>query len=329
MIKSRFTSRFVALILAMLTMVCMVFAFSGTEVYAAASLSSSGATKMKALLQEDVSSNIAINKYKSAKKSDFKAGTLGAYYAVPLRSNDGDVPSDDDMKKAGDVAVYLFEVKGNTFKFNGSSTKGFQDITDSAFQQAMINEFAKLMADKYRDSFTDADRAAIYNEVKDNCGSANAAMVAALFQDTKADMFSALRLFQPFNGIVGTLLGICVLALVVLLIGSTALDMAYINFPIARNFMYGKDKEGGGDKNGGAKKPWGVTADAWSVVNECEGSGGSSSSGGGKYKNANIAYFKRRIITYIVVSIMILYLLSGQIASLIGWLMSLVSGFGG
>lgn len=328
MTKSRFASRFVALILAMLTMVCMVFAFSGTEVYATASLSSSGAAKMKALLQEDVSSNENINKYKSAKKSDCKAGTLGAYYGVPLRSDDGDVPSDDDVKNnAGDVAVYLFEVKGNSFKFNGSLTRGFQDITDSAFQQAMINEFAKLMADKYRDSFTDADRSAIYNEVKDNCGSANAAMVAALFQDTKADMFSALRLFQPFNGIVGTLLGICVLALVVLLIGSTALDMAYINFPIARNFMYGKDKEGGGDKNGGAKKPWGITADAWSVVNECEGGGGSSG-GDGKYKNANIAYFKRRIITYIVVSIMILYLLSGQLAGLIGWLMSLVSGFG-
>lgn len=327
MTKSKFVSRFVALILAMLTMVCMVFAFSGTEVYATASLSSSGAKKMIDLLKEDVSSNTAINKYKSAKKGSYKEGSLGAYFGVPLRSEDGDVPSDEDVKKKpADVAVSLFEVNGNNFKFNGSSIKGFQDITDSAFQQAMINEFAKLMADKYRDSFTDADRNAIYNEIKDNCGSANAAMVAALFQDTKADMFSALRIFQPFNGIVGTLLGICVLALVILLIGSTALDMAYINFPIARNFMYGKDKEGG-DKGGGAKKPWGVTADAWSVVNECEGGSGGSG-GDGKYKNANIAYFKRRIITYIVVAIMILYLLSGQIASLIGWLMGLVSGFG-
>ena len=79
MTKSKFVSRFVALILAMLTMVCMVFAFSGTEVYATASLSSSGAKKMIALLKEDVSSNTAINKYKSAKKdSVFKDGSLGA-----------------------------------------------------------------------------------------------------------------------------------------------------------------------------------------------------------------------------------------------------------
>ena len=309
MLKTKKVSRVVALMLTMLTIISAMFAFGGISASASAALSTQGKTAMNELLtKEDISSNTAINRYK--KEGD--ACKLSDSYSVPLKSKSHELGS-----------VKIFSVNNNVFKFDGTK---FEDIDDSSFQQALINEFAKLMAsDKYRNRFSDADRTAIYNEVKDNCGQANAAMVAALFQDTKADMFSALRIFQPFNSIVGTILGICVLALIILLIGSTALDMAYINFPVARNFMYGKEKEGG-DK-GGAKKPWGVTADAWSVVNECEGSGGSGSGGDGKYKNANIAYFRRRIITYIVVAIMILYLLSGQLAGLIGWLMSLVSGF--
>ena len=312
MTKTRTTSRFVAIVLTMLTILSAMFAFGTTSVNAVASLSAQGKAAMTELLKEDISSNNAINRYFD-EKTNAKNKRLNGEFYVPLKS---------ESNTYGKVTI--FSIKNNAFTFNGATVKGFEDISDSAFQQALINEFAKLMADKYRDRFSDADRTAIYNEIKDNCGQANAAMVAALFQDTKADMFSALRIFQPFNGIVGTILGVCVLALIILLIGSTALDMAYINFPIARNFMYGKDKEGG-DKGGGAKKPWGVTADAWSVVNECEGGGGSGGDSG--YKNANIAYFKRRVITYIVVAIMILYLLSGQLAGLIGWLMNLVSGF--
>ena len=310
MTKTRTTSRFIALLLTMLTIMSAVFAFEDNSVSALASLSAQGKAAMIELLKEDVSSNSAINKY----LDDGGTATLASKFKVPLKSNNGEIYQS---------GIQIFKIESGNFTFNGKIKNGFEDIDDSNFQQALINEFAKLMANKYRKRFSDADRSAIYNEIKDNCGQANASMVAALFQDTKADMFSALRIFQPFNGVIGTLLGICVLALIILLIGSTALDMAYINFPIARNFMYGKEKEGG-DK-GGAKKPWGVTADAWSVVNECEGGGGSGGDSG--YKNANIAYFKRRIITYIVVAIMILYLLSGQLAGLIGWLMNLVTGF--
>ena len=310
MTKTRTTSRFIALLLTMLTIMSAVFAFEDNSVSALASLSAQGKAAMAELLKEDISSNSAINKY----LEDGGNATLASKFKVPLKSNNGEIYQS---------GIQIFKIESGNFTFNGKIKNGFEDIDDSNFQQALINEFAKLMANKYRKRFSDADRSSIYNEIKDNCGQANASMVAALFQDTKADMFSALRIFQPFNGVIGTLLGICVLALIILLIGSTALDMAYINFPIARNFMYGKEKEGG-DK-GGAKKPWGVTADAWSVVNECEGGGGSGGDSG--YKNANIAYFKRRIITYIVVAIMILYLLSGQLAGLIGWLMNLVTGF--
>ena len=300
-------NRVIVMLLTLLMTLSMFMAFSSTRTYATAHLSPNGANTVSKLLKEPISGNAVIDKY----KQNWKLGD--ELPGVSVRSQTE--PKTLKLFKTSDKSN---DKSPNTFTFVGTD---FQDIKDAQLQEAVINEFAKLMADRYRESFTDADRQAIYNEVKDNCGQANAAMVAALFQDTKADMFSALRIFQPFGGVVGTILGVFVVCIIVLILGSTALDIAYINIPIARNFMYGKEKDGGGDK--GPKKPWGITHDAWSVVDECEGDSGKD----GGYKNANIAYFKRRVITYIVVAIMILYLLSGQLSDIIAWVMKLVSGF--
>lgn len=301
-IKSdRLVTRVVAVILSALVALSMMFAFGGTSANAVTVLTTNGGKSLNSLLTADISGYSShfseYNIKKLAQKFDFKSKGKG-----------GELRNDQ-----------VFIIQNNKkFTFKGEV---FEDIDDSSLQQDLIRCFAKEMTKKSVYSFSDSDRQAIYNEIKDGCGPANAAMVAALFSDTKADMFSALNIFAPFNGIIGTLLGIGVLVIIVLLIASTAMDIAYINFPVARNFMYGKDDKGGGGGDSKSSKPWGVTADAWSVVNECEAGGDKG------YKNANIAYFKRRALTYIVVSILILYLLSGQIAGLIAWLMKLVSGF--
>ena len=297
--KENVITRLGAVILSILIAMSMVLAFNSTEVSAVTTLTSTGASSMSKLLSADISGY-------STNFKDYSIKSLGGSISYKSKTKGG------ELNKG---TVFVGGKNGSTFTFDGSV---FEDIDDSSLQQDLIRCFAKEMAKKAKYTFTDSDRQAIYNEIKDGCGTANAAMVAALFSDTKADMFSALNIFAPFNGLIGTVLGIGVYIIIILVVASTAMDIAYINFPIARNFMYGKDDKGG---EGKSQKPWGVTADAWSVVNECE-------TGGDKgYKNANIAYFKRRALTYIVVSILILYLLSGQIAGLIAWLMQLVSGF--
>ena len=72
MTKTRTTSRFVALLLTMLTIISAMFAFGGISASATASLSNQGKTAMKEMLfsggGNDISSNTAINKYITGKK---------------------------------------------------------------------------------------------------------------------------------------------------------------------------------------------------------------------------------------------------------------------
>lgn len=219
---------------------------------------------------------------------------------------------------SGNKVTYKMFVQqgGNSFKFNSDAFAK----TEAGLQQAALSTLARYLNDSDTKIST-SDRTKIYNEIKNNCDSATASMIGVLFEDSKADMFSALQLFGPFSGVVGTILGCGVLALIILLLASTVLDLCYIGLPVARNWINVKSDEKSGGQGG---KPWGITNDAFSVINETE-TGNTSS--GGKYKNAYALYFKRRVVTYIILSICILYLLSGQIAGLIGWLMSLVSGF--
>lgn len=215
------------------------------------------------------------------------------------------------------VSYKMFIQQGsNSYKFNSDAFAK----TESGLQQASLSTLARYLNNSDT-KISSADRTKIYNEIKNNCDSATASMIGVLFEDSKADMFSALQLFGPFSGVVGTILGCGVLILVILLLASTVLDLCYIGLPVARNWINVKSDEKSGGQGG---KPWGITNDAFSVINETE-TGNTSS--GGKYKNAYALYFKRRVVTYIILSICILYLLSGQIAGLIGWLMSLVSGF--
>ena len=159
----------------------------------------------------------------------------------------------------------------------------------------------------------------VYNKLKDNeqLGISDSTLLTLIFSETKADLSSAMKIFSPFNSTLGVILGIGVIIIIILLIVSTVFDLVYLGLPMARVAMDGKAEQNN------KPKPFGVSYDAVKLVEEYEGQGGNGGSG-----NIYFAYLKRRIVTYIVLALCILYLISGQIAGLIGWLMDLVSGFG-
>lgn len=161
----------------------------------------------------------------------------------------------------------------------------------------------------------------IYNKLKgmEELGISDSTLLTLIFAETKADLSSAMKIFAPFNGTLGVILGIGVIIIIILLITSTVFDLVYLGLPMARVAMDGKAE------SNNQPKPFGVSYDAVRLVQEFEGGTGGN---GGQSGNIYFAYLKRRIITYIVLAICILYLVSGQIAGLIGWLMDLVSGFG-
>lgn len=285
--KRAFSKRTVSLLLSLM-LVFSLFAVSTLSVSAATTLTASGRAVVVEALKEPIQG------YPTLK--------IGQPTYV-----------DENGKE---VKYNLFTRDTNTFTFNADK---FSKTTPE-LQQAVLSSLARELNDS-NTKISSADRNKLYSEIKNNCDSATASMIGVLFEDSKADLFTALQMFNPFSGVVGTILGCGVLALIILLLGSTVLDLCYIGLPVARNFIHSRSEQNG---KGSDEKPWGVTNDAWSVIQETETNNTSS---GGRYKNAYVMYFKRRVITYIILSICILYLLSGQIAGLIGWLMNLVSGF--
>lgn len=291
-------SKFIAMILSVMMIFSVMFSISMISADAATTLSATGATEIANILKSPVE-GYKTNTTKGTKVTN-QTTTLNTLYYY--RSSDGAA-----------VGYALFTQNGNTFKFNATQF----EQSESSLQQAALSTFVRKV--NSTNKISNSDKNKIYDEIKNNCSGATAAMIGVIFEDNKADLFSALKIFSPFGSVFGSILGIGVIVIIVLLLGSTVFDLVYLGVPVARNYLTDKqDQKGGG-------KPWGITNEAWTVINEVEGGNGSSSNG--KYRNAYILYFKRRIITYIVLAICILYLLSGQIAGLISWLMSLVSGF--
>jgi len=148
-----------------------------------------------------------------------------------------------------------------------------------------------------------------------NKGATETELLTSLFANTKADLFTAMKWFSPFQSTIGLILGIGVILIILLLIASTAFDLVYIGLPMARNAMDGKAEQNN------KPRPFGISTDAVRVV---ENEDNNKGSGGNMY----VAYFKKRVVTYIILAICILYLVSGQLSSVIGWILGQVSGIG-
>lgn len=154
-------------------------------------------------------------------------------------------------------------------------------------------------------------------EVDDSVG---AIMLPLIFEGTRADIYGAYKAVKPFLDIFSWVLGIGAVALIIILLGSTVLDLAYIGLPVWREAQAGKE-------GGNGKHPFGVSYEALRTVNEIEqGFGGS---GGGEYKNGYLLYLKRRALTYIILAVCIMYLICGGLSGVIAWVLSLTTGLVG
>jgi hypothetical protein len=145
-------------------------------------------------------------------------------------------------------------------------------------------------------------------------------LLTEILKNTKPDYVKANNIYQPFSGIIGTILGlgaILILAFIGIVIVS---DIAFITLPPYRALLGGVD---GGDSERGKTAKFLVSHEAVSSVRESENSDG----GQGGYKYAIGIYLKRRIIALIILGIALLYLVQGQIYVFVGFIMDLVQGF--
>lgn len=138
-----------------------------------------------------------------------------------------------------------------------------------------------------------------------------AALLTMVFANTKGNMYFAYNFFKPFLAVFNVLLGIGAVVLIIILLLSTVLDLAYIGLPVWREAQQ--------DGNKGFL----ISYEAKYVVREAE------AGIDGDYVNPYILYFKERALTYIVLAICIMYLICGGLSGIIGWVLSLVTGITG
>lgn len=159
-------------------------------------------------------------------------------------------------------------------------------------------------------------------QVKSGMGST---LLATLLVNTKPDYVTANRIYEPFSGIIGTILGLLSILIMALIGVTMALDIAYIVIPAFQILLDG-DSDGSGQGGQGGKKGMSkiVSAAARNAVKAGDGANGQTGEGN---KMALGVYFKYRWKELIVLGICLLYLVQGQIYNFVAWILDLVSGF--
>lgn len=222
-----------------------------------------------------------------AKKVDGKQDTL--------QSKD---PSDSTGLNSALFSVEKDKVTFDSASFSKASEKSAKQNM-KVFTQALTNSQVSPETQQY-----------IFDAITGANPDASVILIPMLMDSTKADIYSAMRIVEPFLSFMRVVFGLGAIVIVLLLATSTIVDLCYIGLPMCR-----------GEEDGKPKIPF-VSLDAESVVKEIA----SNVGGDGKYKNAYIMYFKRRALTYIILAVCLLYLVAGELGGVISWFLNLASG---
>lgn len=222
-------------------------------------------------------------------------------------------------KEDGGASALVVEIEGLEYEFmtvvgdtvyvDKKVWKDAGNATIADVYQEFVDALIEVEADpdavqSFMDSFGAAD------------SSLGTTMLLITFNAVQPDLYKAYKIMEPFLNILNVVLGIGCVVLILILMGSTVMDLAYIGLPVWRETQDAKGK----------KNPFGVSYEALRTVQEVEkGLGG----GDGEYRNAYMLYFKRRALTYIVLALCIMYLICGGLTGVIGFVLSLVGGITG
>lgn len=162
----------------------------------------------------------------------------------------------------------------------------------------------------YNSRISRTNKNKIYNEL---CAldTSTSSLVRQLSDDVNADFNGAYKYFKPFSGPLGIVLGLFSLILFALLAMTIVVDIAFMTIPFIQTWLMGDS----GDK---AKF---VSLEAVSAVKESASKIGTS-----EYKSPINYYMKTKTKQLVAISICLLYLVSGQIYSVLAQIMDYFSG---
>ena len=233
----------------------------------------------------------------------------------------------------GQMSQNQYEVDGGgslsgSDLFDGSPTDGY-DLQEDEFQSLSSSSQTQVVEDIAENSYDaiDSDKAdgvtesTVQNwwkelQTKDGVGSK---FMNEILKNTKPDFVTANAIYQPFSGLVGTVLGLLAILICAFLGIVMAADICYITLPPVRNFVAEDD-----NAKGKIAKSKMFSHDAIYAV-QCAEDTSDGGSGGGR--QALGIYLKRRIFALILLGICLLYLINGQLYTLVGWVLDLLRGF--
>lgn len=233
----------------------------------------------------------------------------------------------------GQMSQNKYEVDGGgslsgSDLFEGSPTDGY-DLQEDEFQSLSSSAQTQVVEDIAENSYdaVDSDKAEGVTEstvqnwwkelqTKNGVGSK---FMNEILKNTKPDFVTANAIYQPFSGLVGTILGLLAILICALLGIVMAADICYITLPPVRNFVAEDD-----NSNGKIAKSKIFSHDAIYAV-QCAEDTSDGGSGGGK--QALGIYLKRRIFALILLGICLLYLVNGMLYSLVSMVLDLLHGF--
>lgn len=155
-------------------------------------------------------------------------------------------------------------------------------------------------------------------------------MLTSILQNTKPNYTAANRIYQPFSGIVGTVLGVISVVIMALLGVSMALDIAYLTIPAFNMMCTGNEtgQSADGKNSRGSTLGGLISKEAKKAYKAADGGEGAQGQGGaGDYKASVGVYLKYRWTGLLLLGICLLYLVQGQIYTLVAWVIDLASGF--
>lgn len=132
--------------------------------------------------------------------------------------------------------------------------------------------------------------------------------IQALNSDTSSELSSGYAWFIPFASPFSTFLGVLAIVIFVFLTVSLVVDVAYLTVGIFRQFL-----------ENGEGRPKFVSGEAWETAREVDMSLQS-----GTYKDYLVVYFRKRMSILILTSLVLSYLISGQIYGIFTTLLDVI-----
>lgn len=177
-------------------------------------------------------------------------------------------------------------------------------LLSSKNQTKLLSEFINDMT---RSDMSKSGQRKVYNAIKEALDPVITSSLPTVLEDTRVNIFKAISIMRPFNGTVGTIMGIAIILIVTALLMGTLLDLSWMGLPLFQNFA----ETNLGSKESG--RPKFVSQDAFKALQQ-------SIADNGTWKNAYALYFKKRVLTYFLLMLCIFYLISNQLYTLIVFL---------